>query len=206
MVSELDKMLPYWHKGNEKRMKIWLNYSRKKKYDVEAKYILPIIPKGIHKVLDVPCGSGFYYEYLDFDEYVGLDQSPLFIDYCKSKFSGDFMVGDCRKLSFEDDVFDCVFCIGLVCHGDRKDAMGVMKEITRVSSRYVVLEHLEDKKDRISVSHKKKNIHEQVFKEGWVQGIMRDLGFKPIKSVKLEYLSVSDLKGTKRIVVVYERI
>ena len=205
MTTAMDDMMGYWE--DKKTMKTWLSFSHEKKFNQEARYILPIVPKA-DRILDVPCGSGYYSKYLNYVKYIGVDQSKFLINHCRRTYKGsDFRVVDARELPFADGSFDCVFCIGLICHGDRADARRTMGEITRVSSRYVVLEHLEGKADMISIECKKKDVHEQVFKKGWVEGFMKGRDFVVKKSVCLKYLSVPDLlKSMKRVVILYERV
>ncbi len=80
------------------------------------------LPSGA-RVLEVGCGTGAVCRYLatlpDAAEVVGLDPSALFIERAR-KLSGagklEFIVGDGRRLEFDDGLFDAVVFHTTLCH------------------------------------------------------------------------------------------
>ena len=91
------------------------------------------------RVLDLGCGAGRLAIYLRplTDHYVGLDQSPHMIGYCRRNFPGlVFHVGDMRALTqFDAGSFAAVFAVfnlfDAVSHEDRLALLG---EVHRVLS------------------------------------------------------------------------
>lgn len=99
----------------------------------EIRKIIPIA-RGI-KLLDVGAGNGFFTYYFDkVCDTTAVDYSEKMIamNPVKKKF-----VMDANSLEYEDNSFDVVFCRGLLHHVDDIDR--VVKEMRRVSSKYVVI-------------------------------------------------------------------
>ncbi|BAA29298.1 class I SAM-dependent methyltransferase [Pyrococcus horikoshii] len=91
------------------------------------------------KVLDLACGvGGFSFLLEDYGfEVVGVDISEDMIrkarEYAKSRESNvEFIVGDARKLSFEDKTFDYVIFIDSIVHFEPLELNQVFKEVRRV--------------------------------------------------------------------------
>jgi SAM-dependent methyltransferase/putative flippase GtrA len=96
-----------------------------------AKATWDFIPGGSN-VLDIGCGSSPI-----FTRYggVGIDINNDKVEFMKgNKNSGDkrrYMVGDARRLPFEDNTFDSVLCIEVIEHIDNPEK--VITEISRVA-------------------------------------------------------------------------
>ena len=87
------------------------------------------------KLLDVGCGNGFFtYYFSKFADTIGLDYSRymLSINPCNTLVQGSAL-----SLPFKNETFDFVFCSDLLHHV--KAPTIVVREMTRVSKKYVVL-------------------------------------------------------------------
>jgi SAM-dependent methyltransferase len=89
------------------------------------------------RVLDVGCAKGFLVKDLLREcpglEVFGLDISEYALMNCPPEAIGRLHLGSAEKLSFPDGSFDCVLCLNTVHNFERSVAIGVMKEIQRVS-------------------------------------------------------------------------
>jgi ubiquinone/menaquinone biosynthesis C-methylase UbiE len=202
-MTELDDMMPFWE--DPEQMERWLKFDRDAKYQREIVPLLTIMPEA-DKLLDMPCGSGFYSEYLQCKTYVGADQSLLLVDHCRAKYPKQrFRVVDARYTLLKENEFDTVLCMGLLCHGDKTDAKSIMEELARVSSKYIVLEHLQGETDIVNQRLKKAQVYERAFKKRWVQDYMKSLGWVQTKAIRLRLPLPEMVKqGVKRLVIMYE--
>ena len=96
-------------------------------------------------LLDVGCSSGFYYDFFELAglnfKYAGCDISPDFISLARKKHRGvDFKVAPITELPYKDNHFEVVLASG-VLHLELSYEQAV-KELVRVSSRYVLLHRL----------------------------------------------------------------
>src|SRR3989338_7833888 len=57
-------------------------------------------------ILDVGCGVGTYI-ISDYNQ-VGIDINPNYIDFCKKRRKGTFLLMDGSELAFKDGIFDIV--------------------------------------------------------------------------------------------------
>lgn len=107
-----------------------------------------IIPKGA-KVLDAGCGYGRMSVY--FDNYLGVDFSPDFIEKAKKDYPNkEFMVADLKSLPFKDAEFDWVVCVSIKAMIHNNLGGGewnkMEDELKRVGKRILVLEYEESEK------------------------------------------------------------
>lgn len=100
-------------------------------------------------ICDVGCGVGHYFRELrklGNIEYFGVDLDTNMVAMAKEIWGGirkvDFDVQDATKLKFEDDSFDVVFSYNLLFH--MNDYKTVLKELIRVSKKYVLVRALFD--------------------------------------------------------------
>lgn len=64
------------------------------------------------RVLDAGCGYGRWSEL--FDNYVGVDFSPDFIEIARKKYPNkEFVIADLKDLPFKDGEFDYAFCVSI---------------------------------------------------------------------------------------------
>lgn len=99
--------------------------------------------KNVKTVLDIGCGPGAYCAEFHRKGYscVGVDYSKKVIDLAsKNHPEIKFLEADAYNLPFSNSSFDLVLCIGVlqcVYHPEK-----VIKELTRVSGKYVILSTL----------------------------------------------------------------
>lgn len=99
----------------------------------------PINPK---RILDAGCGEGFtlakLLELKIGEELVGIDYSSVAISAAKKLFPYlNVKTGDIYQLPFKSNTFDLVICTEVLEHLVRP--LQALKEIERVSSKYVIL-------------------------------------------------------------------
>jgi len=70
------------------------------------------------RVLDIGCGPAELLPHLGAVEYTGIDISPSYIAAAKSRFSGDFRVGDATRIDEDLRDFDVVLSFGVLHHID----------------------------------------------------------------------------------------
>lgn len=100
------------------------------------------------RVLDVPCGTGRITELLlqRGQQVTGCDISPQMLKQAGLKLStfGDkvnLLPGDIKHLPFEDGSFDLVSCVRLFGHFPSADRIVTLRELSRVSSRWVLIQY-----------------------------------------------------------------
>jgi len=90
------------------------------------------------RVLDVGCGKGFLVKDLMLEcpglEVFGLDISQYALMHCESEVVGRLHLGTAEKMPFPDDSFDCVISLNTIHNFPRSRAVGVMREIQRLSN------------------------------------------------------------------------
>ncbi|WP_042698841.1 class I SAM-dependent methyltransferase [Thermococcus sp. PK] len=143
------------------------------------------------KVLDLACGVGgfsFLLEEYGF-EVVGIDIDDEMIkkarEYAKEKNSKvEFIVGDARKLPFEDETFDYVLFLGnTTVHFSPKELNEVFKEVKRVLKKDgLFLINFVDMRELLS----RVQMGTVVGEEYWISSVMID---DEEKSAVIEYKS-----------------
>lgn len=95
-------------------------------------------------VLDVPCGSGrFYNIFCRAKSYTMVDFDPNMLKVVKERYGEtenvNILQGDITSLQLNDNSVDLCFCMRLFHHIDSEDnVLKTMKELSRVSIKYVV--------------------------------------------------------------------
>ena len=105
------------------------NWRRFIRYWSQIQEILKLNPR---KVLEVGKGNGFVSDYL---KKRGIALTTL---DCDQTLEPDIL-GDIRKLPFQDNQFDVVSCYEVLEHLPFSEFNNALKELHRVSSRYVLL-------------------------------------------------------------------
>lgn len=93
------------------------------------------------KVIDVACGTGAYYPFLSqrYTKYLGIDTSEKMLRAAKKKYpNAEFVVGDAKRLNYDDQTFDLVFCMGLFIHMPIKTIEKVLVGLWRISRKNVL--------------------------------------------------------------------
>lgn len=143
------------------------------------------------KVLDLACGVGgfsFLLEEYGF-EVVGIDIDDEMIkkarEYAKEKNSKvEFIVGDARKLPFEDETFDYILLLGnTILHFSPRELSEVFKEVKRVLKKDgLLLINFIDMRELLS----RVQMGTVVGEEYWISSVMID---DEEKSAVIEYKS-----------------
>ena len=119
--------------------------SYKKWFDEEERYLKKYIKKG-SKVLCVACGDGREINYIiDMaGEIVGIDHDPIAVKHAKINFknktNAKIMLAEATELSFEDNSFDYVTCMGSFTNfGENKiPALKEMKRVLRDNGKIIL--------------------------------------------------------------------
>lgn len=84
------------------------------------------------RVLDVACGPGAFSDLFSEQSYTGIDINPIYIDYAKKHYRGEFFVQDARRLTFDDGRFDEALVYGVLHHLSDEDVSAVARSLSRV--------------------------------------------------------------------------
>lgn len=105
---------------------------------------------GVHRALDVPCGTGRITKVLLNRglEVTGADLSLAMIAEAKKNLQAyegrvTFFEGDATKLHFPDDTFDLVTCVRLFGHVPGETRIQMLRELRRVSRRWVIVNYFD---------------------------------------------------------------
>jgi len=93
------------------------------------------------KVLDVGCGLGNFSKAAD-NHYIGIDLNKSFIRFSRKNYGSknrQFFVMDATKLPFKDKHFDKSMFISMLHHFSEEHNNKVLKELARVTKKYVVV-------------------------------------------------------------------
>ena len=112
------------------------------------------IPKDVNKILEVGCGDGnqlFLLQKSGYENLYGLELYPRAIEeayYLYRKLN--IIQGTVFDIPFKDGYFDYVFTSGLLIHIHPKDLSRAMKEVYRVSNKYIAgFEYFNEKQEEI---------------------------------------------------------
>jgi len=81
-------------------------------------------------ILDVGCGVGTYI-ISDYNQ-IGIDMNTNYIDFCKKRRKGKFLLMNGSKLAFKDDIFDIVLMSSIGHHIPDEPLAECLKEAKRV--------------------------------------------------------------------------
>jgi ubiquinone/menaquinone biosynthesis C-methylase UbiE len=84
------------------------------------------------RVLDVACGPGAFSDLFPEQSYTGIDINPIYIDYARKHYRGEFFVQDARRLDFPDGEFDEALVYGVLHHLSDEDVTEVARSLSRV--------------------------------------------------------------------------
>lgn len=140
MESSDMKAVVQSYENYQEDLRLTADNSRRLEYLTAVHYMDCYLKKG-WKILDVAAGTGAYaLKYAAQGiQMTALDITPSYIDIIRQKAEAASLkipsfVNDARNLSmFEDESFDCVFCMGPIYHlTETDDRDQVMAECTRV--------------------------------------------------------------------------
>lgn len=132
----------------------------------------------IRSLLDVGCGTGPIYQLLQMDKdkfdskwnsiekYKGVDPSPAMIDTCQFQFpKGDFAVEDGRHLDEPDASWDCLLYLHAFDYIYQYQE--AIKEMHRVTKRYVCIVLWQQLEEREGGTHRLNNSIDGTEKVDW---------------------------------------
>lgn len=93
-------------------------------------------------ILEAGCGSGTYVRYLNHRGFrcLGIDLSQRSIEFARNKVDvHHLLIGDIKNLPFKSKVFDIVFNQGVMEHFSDDDFRYILKELSRVSNKVVII-------------------------------------------------------------------
>jgi len=137
--AKVDKINEEQKKNEEKYVKRWSKtFGREKDWarttdqrNHPDRLILQKLVKP--PVIDVGCGSGLDAEY--YDDYVGIDVTPEFIDAAYNIYGVKKLVlCDARYLPFKDKSFETAFSKGVLIHYPQKEGEKMLHEMIRISN------------------------------------------------------------------------
>lgn len=133
----------------------------------EFKKFQKLLPAG--KIIDIGCGPGRDYALFHEAgyEYVDIDASPAILaEANKRNPHGTFQVMNMQSLNFPAQSFDGFWAIASLLHIPKKDAVNVLKEITRII-----------KKEGIGLITVKEGAGEKIVDSGFFEGDQRFFAF-----------------------------
>jgi ubiquinone/menaquinone biosynthesis C-methylase UbiE len=96
--------------------------------------------KGNLSILDVGCGTGgFISKYRGPHSIVGLDCSPIALNFCKARGLKDLTLGHVQSLPFKNESFDVVICSSVLYHQWVDDVKKALSECYRVLKKKGIL-------------------------------------------------------------------
>lgn len=97
-------------------------------------------------VLDIGCGEGWTWRFcinrpkIDHFLTVGVDMSPEYLAYCKSKeLYKELVLCNARNLPFGEKSFDIVLLSQLIEHLEKKDALELIGEAEKIAKKMVII-------------------------------------------------------------------
>jgi len=143
------------------------------------------------KILEIGANVGvqlMFLQKMGFKNLYGIEINREAIELAKSITKNiDIIQGSASDTPFKDNYFDLVFTSGLLIHIAPADLEKVMKEIYRVTKKYIWgFEYYADKYSEISYRGKRNLLWKANFPELYLK-LFKDL--KPVKEKRLEYLN-----------------
>lgn len=103
--------------------------------------LLKNIPKS-SRILEVGCNIGnqlFHLQSLGFTNLYGIEIQDRAVEYSKNRIKGvNIIKGNALDIPFKDNYFDLVFTNGVLIHISPDNIKSAIKEISRVSNKYIM--------------------------------------------------------------------
>lgn len=134
-------------------------------------WILHDFLEGVKTVLDVGCATGLYVKGWSLATLVrieGIDISEWAVNNpCDVLIKNKLKVGDMLKLPYPNNSFDLVQCFDVLEHLDEKDIPQAIKELRRVSKRYIIMTTLFKGIDEHEMKFKQDATHKTLKSRAW---------------------------------------
>ncbi|CAN5478411.1 hypothetical protein BH09SUM1_BH09SUM1_10090 [soil metagenome] len=143
------------------------------------------------RVLDVGCGTGLMLERLHRWEPIGLDFSPLALDFSRRRGVKNLVRGDVVKLPFQDNSIDLIMALDLIEHIERDDLMAA--EFFRVLRPGGVLMATVPAHQSLWSDHDIALHHFRRYSYSGFKSLLQNVGFKPVKysyGISFTYLPI----------------
>lgn len=113
---------------------------------------------GTGRTLDIGCGRGELVKKLISKgiEAYGIDISKKIVDYNKNLFTDFFAEGDIRSLPYPNESFEIVTCNHVIDYLREEDILQAIKEMYRVSKRYIycVVTNIKSDDNHLTLKHR----------------------------------------------------
>jgi len=154
-------------------------------------------------ILDVGAGNGYFSYWWDkAGDVTAVDYSDVILANNPVEKK---IVADARSLPFPDNTFDIAFCHAVLHHIERRDRVQVLREMGRVSKRYVAC--IEPNRNNPLVSLfsivKREEHGGLVFSNGYVRGIAESAGLRLIDSYTFGALTPNRMPFSKLLLPVF---
>lgn len=140
-----------------------------------------ILDRRAESILDVGCGQGLPMELIRVRKKVyavGLDGFEPYIDACREKgIHDEYVLGDVRKLPFDDRSFDVVLCLQVIEHLPKEDGYAVIKELERIAKRQVIVSMPVGEMEHPAVDDNPLQIH----RSAWTPAEFQRMGYRTRK-------------------------
>ena len=91
-------------------------------------------------ILDVGCGIGKLYEFVDHDMYKGIDITQEFLDVARERHPGISVgIGNILNISYRNYLYDVVVCRAVLEHLNYYDVETAIRELVRVAKHRVII-------------------------------------------------------------------
>lgn len=206
----MNKQVDFWE-GN-----FGDEYTKRNSYDIDSLYkkrfgktcvqiykdFFSKIPKDA-RILEVGCNRGLQLDILNnmgFKNLWGIEINKKAVRLARKNRDWNILEGNALEIPFKDGYFDMVFTSGVLIHIAPKNLPKAMKEMARVSKKYVFgFEYFSDTCQEILYRGNKDRLWKNNFPELFLK---YNPGLKSVKSEKLRYL---DESGNVDIAYLFEK-
>ena len=137
-------------------MDIKLNLQKSPEVDIIIEFVKEFRPKN---VLEVGSNYGRELKFLEeLASVYGIDKDAEKIETAKGYVDGTFKVAEASAIPYKDNKFDFVYSSGVFAHGPPEAIKDYIKELFRVSNKYILLvEYIGSRLSKNTIGNCKKN-------------------------------------------------
>lgn len=163
---------------------------------LRIKKTIDLIPTDVHTLVDLGCGNGVFLNNLISQkpqlDLLGIERSEAALKYVKTKK----MQESISEISLQNRSFDCVSCLEVIEHLPVGIYEKALEEITRISSKYVIISvpYRENLRESFNTcpfceSSFSYELHLRSFNDNQMVELLKPFGFKCISK---EYLGLQE--------------